>query len=73
MVFDYSGYQFTRLDLTNKNLDILSPLFKEFKYLEHINLSNNTVVDITHLSALPNLVTLNVDHNNIKDWKAFNV
>ena len=55
LVFDYTGYHFTRLDLNvnvlikkGKNLDALSPLFKEFKYLEHIDLSNNSVVDITH-------------------------
>jgi hypothetical protein len=55
MTFDYTGYQYTRLDLNvifiisqSKSLDVLSPLFKEFKYLEHIDLSNNSVADITH-------------------------
>lgn len=28
---------------------------------------------MTHLSALPNLITLNMDHNNVKDMKALNV
>lgn len=60
MTFDYTGYQYTRLDLNSKSLDVLSPLFKEFKYLEHIDLSNNSVADITHLAALPNLVSLNM-------------
>ena len=25
------------------------------------------------MSTLPNLISLNAEHNNIKDWKAFNV
>jgi uncharacterized ubiquitin-like protein YukD len=59
LTFDYTGYQYTRLDLNvplalaqSKSIDVLSALFKEFKYLEHIDLSNNSITDITHRKSL---------------------
>lgn len=39
--------------MQSKSLDVLSPLFKEFKYLEQIDLSNNSVADVTHRMASP--------------------
>lgn len=39
--------------MQSKSLDVLSPLFKEFKYLEQIDLSNNSVADVTHRTTSP--------------------
>lgn len=59
LTLDYSGFQFTVLNLNvraaamqGKGVDVLSPLFKEYKFLEHIDLSNNTVPDLTLCTRL---------------------
>lgn len=66
--------------MQSKSLDVLSPLFKEFKYLEQIDLSNNSIADVTHritlhhiVASLGTLAVLNLEKNNVKDFKAFSV
>lgn len=58
------GYR--KLNLANLNLDFLKNVILEYKAIQHIDLSNNQLVDIQLLLSFDHLVYLNIANNKIK-------
>lgn len=59
------GFAFTRLDCSNKELTNLGNKVEDYKQLQHIVLSQNKLNDISALTKLPHLLTLQVDNNEV--------
>jgi len=59
------GFAFTRLDCSNKELTNLGNKVEDYKQLQHIVLSSNKLNDISAVTKLPHLLTLQVDSNEV--------
>jgi len=59
------GYAFTRLDCKEKGLNHLGNKLEDCSHLRYINLSTNQISDITAVSKLKHLLSLQADNNAI--------
>jgi Leucine-rich repeat (LRR) protein len=66
---DYATFHYSGLNLSGKGIDLLSPIFLNFKSIESINLSNNGVVDPSVIAGMPSLNQLDLSNNAIKELK----
>ena len=73
---DRQSFGYARLMLKGttleKPLESLPSTFGSYRFLKNMDISFNNVSDITCLSVLPNLITLNAKRNNISSLKSFN-
>jgi len=59
------------LDLHKKRIESLNNSMLEIKHISYLNLSNNSIVDISVLSNFLNLKIVKVSYNKIKHMNAF--
>jgi len=63
---DGLGVAFTRLDLIARGVQSLDGDLPAFRHLKHVNISQNSLSgSLSALAALPELVTVNMQHNRI--------
>lgn len=60
------------MNLAEKELERIFPNILRFKNVQYLDLSSNTLTDITIVADFPNLLHLNVSKNQIADLNAFN-
>jgi len=64
---DRSNYAFVKLELPGLKLDTLDGgIFKEYKELRYVNVRHNFISSLLPLSVLPNLLSINAQHNQIR-------
>jgi len=68
MVVEGGGFAFTKLVCSDKELTHLGNLgtTDEYKQLKHVVLSNNKLSDISQLTQLPHLLTLQLENNQVQ-------
>lgn len=66
-----SHLQYNTLDLEGKKVESLNNSLVEFKFLQHLNISTNNVVEITVLQNFDQLITLQVARNKVKNITIF--
>lgn len=66
---DRSALTFREVILRDKNLDVITAAFTNYKNLMIMDLSENNFQDFSNLGPLPNLLVVNLRKNNIKDLK----
>ncbi|KAL8269960.1 hypothetical protein Esti_006118 [Eimeria stiedai] len=64
---DGCAYAFTRLTCCDKGVTELPNKLQLYVHLRYIDVSGNSIKDITPLSKLPHLLTLNASNNKIED------
>ncbi|KAF4731303.1 hypothetical protein FOZ63_012028, partial [Perkinsus olseni] len=62
---DGTGYAFTRLDCSDKGITFLAEEVGALTHLRQINLSSNLLTDVSRLSTLPRLLSLDLSNNKI--------
>ncbi|KAF4706097.1 hypothetical protein FOZ63_008596, partial [Perkinsus olseni] len=62
---DGTGYAFARLDCSDKGITDLAEEVETLKHLRQINLRSNLLTDVSRLSTLPHLVSLDLSNNKI--------
>lgn len=60
-----TGFAFTKLDCSGKELTDLGNKLENYKQLRHIVLSNNKLRQVDAVSKLPHLLTLQIDNNEV--------
>eukprot|EP00388_Colpodella_angusta_P040331 GDKK01049912.1.p1 GENE.GDKK01049912.1~~GDKK01049912.1.p1 ORF type:complete len:308 (+),score=110.79 GDKK01049912.1:43-966(+) len=68
---DGSGFAFTRLDCKGQGISIIPPFMEEFKHLLFIDISENSISNITPFSKLPNVLTFDASQNQIDSLECF--
>ncbi|POM64038.1 Protein phosphatase PP1 regulatory subunit Sds22 [Phytophthora palmivora] len=63
-VVDNSGFAFTSLDISEKELGSLEPI-KSYTHLQFVNVSKNQIVDASPLSELQYLICVDLSNNNL--------
>ena len=66
VLVDKKSIGYSRLDLSNIQLDHVNNLLIEIKHLQYVNLSNNNLVDVPQIVQFENLQSLNLANNKIK-------
>ena len=66
-----SSYSYVRLNLAEKELDRLYPVILSYKHIRYLDLSGNSLQDISLVAELRNLHSLNVSKNQISSFNAF--
>lgn len=59
------GLAFTRLDCSGKELTDLGNKVESYKQLRHVTLSQNRLTDISKVTQLPHLLSLQADQNEV--------
>ena len=54
-------------------MEFLNPAFANFKHIQNIDLSNNNIVDFSHLALMPFVMSINLMGNNVKDLKSLSI
>lgn len=70
--FDGSSVAYIKLELENKELDIVSDELKNYRHLRYVNLSGNHFDSIQVMSELPYILKLELRGNRINSLEVFN-
>ncbi|CEL93479.1 unnamed protein product [Vitrella brassicaformis CCMP3155] len=62
---DGSGYAFARLDCSGKEVSSLAEAVGDYTHIRFVQMSNNQIKDITPVSRLPHVLSLNCSQNGI--------
>lgn len=68
---DGKGWAFTQLNVPGQNLTSIDPKLSTYSHLRHVDLSHNSFSDIDILKSLPNLVSANLNKNELQSVPSF--
>jgi Leucine-rich repeat (LRR) protein len=67
ILIDGSSYAFINLNLEEKELEELGDQLRLYQHLRYLSIAKNALKDITEVTYLPYLLTLNLSENQIED------
>lgn len=68
---DRKNYAFTRLEMVGQNIKTLEGEIAAYPELRYVNLSSNELLDLSPLSVLPSLLSLQVSNNHLSSLNTF--